>query len=337
MPNQSADALLQSFRNKVTRNIVWAGAITQLLLAGAQLWLEHYLQAVIMFAAAAVLGVIAYSYRRQRIPDFWRVIFMALLTAICVVSIRNNGTLGVYWAYPLLVASFFMFRDGYAIALATAVTAVMSMAAVLYMPSGDAWRIAASLLVILVLGGVFVVMLGRMQKLLHQLVVTDTLTGLQNRHRVNNVLSQLIHNFRRYHRPASLIMLDLDHFKLLNDKHGHLFGDQMLKQLAARLKKTLRINDQLFRVGGEEFLVVMPETELEEAVKVAEKLRLNVANNPFDGKDAQAHLTVSIGVAQLRAEQTWAEWINTADTALLEAKRKGRNQVCKAESYTPTA
>lgn len=337
MPNQSADMLLQSFRNKVTRNIVWAGAATQFLLAGAQIWLAHYLLAVIMFAAAIVLAVIAYSYREKRIPDFWRVIFMMLLTSICFASIRNNGTIGVYWAYPLLVASFFMFRDGFAIALASAVTLVMSTAALMYMPVSDGWRISASLLVILVLGSVFVVMLGRMQKLLHQLVITDTLTGLQNRHRLNNVLSQLIHNFRRYHRAASLIMLDLDHFKLLNDKHGHLFGDQMLKQLAARLKASLRVNDQLFRVGGEEFLVVMPETELGEAVKVAEKLRRAVENTPFEGKDAQAHLTVSLGVAQLRAEQTWAEWINTADTALLEAKRKGRNQVCKAESYTPTA
>lgn len=337
MPNQSADMLLQSFRNKVTRNIVWAGAATQFLLAGAQIWLANYLQAVIMFAAAIVLAVIAYSYREKRIPDFWRVIFMMLLTSICFASIRNNGTIGVYWAYPLLVASFFMFRDGFAIALASAVTLVMSTAALMYMPVSDGWRISASLLVILVLGSVFVVMLGRMQKLLHQLVITDTLTGLQNRHRLNNVLSQLIHNFRRYHRAASLIMLDLDHFKLLNDKHGHLFGDQMLKQLAARLKASLRVNDQLFRVGGEEFLVVMPETELGEAVKVAEKLRRAVENTPFEGKDAQAHLTVSLGVAQLRAEQTWAEWINTADTALLEAKRKGRNQVCKAESYTPTA
>ncbi|GAB3287677.1 GGDEF domain-containing protein [Pseudidiomarina andamanensis] len=337
MPNQSADMLLQSFRNKVTRNIVWAGAATQFLLAGAQIWLANYLQAVIMFAAAIVLAVIAYSYREKRIPDFWRVIFMMLLTSICFASIRNNGTIGVYWAYPLLVASFFMFRDGFAIALASAVTMVMSTAALMYMPVSDGWRISASLLVILVLGSVFVVMLGRMQKLLHQLVITDTLTGLQNRHRLNNVLSQLIHNFRRYHRAASLIMLDLDHFKLLNDKHGHLFGDQMLKQLAARLKASLRVNDQLFRVGGEEFLVVMPETELGEAVKVAEKLRRAVENTPFEGKDAQAHLTVSLGVAQLRAEQTWAEWINTADTALLEAKRKGRNQVCKAESYTPTA
>lgn len=337
MPNQSADTLLQSYRNKVTRNIVWAGAITQLLLAGVQVWLVHYIQAAVLLAAAIVLAVIAYWYRSRRIPDVWRVIFMMLLTSICFASIRTNGAIGVYWAYPLLVASFFMFRDGFAIALASVVTIVMSAAALLYMPASDGWRITASLLVILVLGSVFVVMLGRMQKLLHQLVVTDTLTGLQNRHRLNNVLSQLIHNFRRYHRPASLIMLDLDHFKLLNDKHGHLFGDQMLKQLAARLKATLRINDQLFRVGGEEFLVVMPETELEEAVKVAEKLRLAIANTPFDGKDAQAHLTISIGVAQLRAEQTWAEWINTADTALLEAKRKGRNQVCKAESYTPTA
>ncbi|WP_417659301.1 GGDEF domain-containing protein [Pseudidiomarina sp.] len=334
MPKNSADALLQSFRNKVTRNMVWAGAITELLLAGAQLWLGNYMQSAIIFTAGVVFAAIAYTFRHGRIPNYWRLVFMALLCLICVMSIRQNGTIGVYWTYPLLVASFFMFRDGYAIALAAVITVFFSIAALVYMPFDDGWRIAATLSVILALGSVFVVMLGRMQKLLHQLVVTDTLTGLQNRHRVNSVLSDLINNFRRYHRAASLILLDLDHFKLINDKYGHLFGDQMLKQLGRRLKLSLRVNDQLFRVGGEEFLIVLPETDIKEAVKVAEKIRQIVSNTPFDGKDAQVRLTVSVGVAQLRAEQTWAEWINTADTALLEAKRKGRNQVCAAEHYS---
>lgn len=334
MPDNSADKLLQNFRNKVTLNMVWAGAVTLFALTGAQLWITHYLQAIVMLTSGFVFAAIAYTYRHQRIPNYWRLVFMALLTVICSMSIRQNGIIGVYWAYPLLVASFFMFRDGFAIALATAITVAISAAAILFMQFDDAWRITASLTVILVLGSVFVVMLGRMQRLLHQLVVTDTLTGLQNRHRLTSVLTDLIANFKRYNRSASILMLDLDHFKLLNDKYGHLFGDQMLKQLAQRLKQRLRVNDQLFRVGGEEFLVVLPETDLTEAAKVAEKLRLAVAQEPFTGKDAQAQLTVSIGAAQLREEQTWAEWINSADTALLEAKRKGRNQVCVAESYT---
>lgn len=334
MPNHSADTLLQSFRNKVARNMVWAGAITELLLALAQLWLGNYMQAAIIFAAGVVFAAIAYTFRNGRIPNYWRLVFMALLSLICVMSIRENGTIGVYWAYPLLVASFFMFRDGFAIALAAVITILFSIVVLTYMPFNDGWRIAATLSVILALGSVFVVMLGRMQKLLHQLVITDTLTGLQNRHRVNSVISDLIHNFRRYHRVASLLMLDLDHFKLINDKYGHLFGDQMLKQLGRRLKSSLRVNDQLFRVGGEEFLIVLPETGVKEAVKAAEKIRQIVSNTPFDGKEAQEALTVSIGVAQLGAEQTWAEWINTADTALLEAKRKGRNQVCAVEHYS---
>ncbi|WP_417664330.1 GGDEF domain-containing protein [Pseudidiomarina donghaiensis] len=334
MTDKSAETLLQNFRNKVTRNMVWAGAVTLLALTVTQLWLAHYLQAAVMFTSGIVFAAIAYTFRAQRIPNYWRLLFMVLLTAICAMSIKQNGVIGVYWAYPLLVSSFFMFRDGYAIALATTITVATSAAAIAFMELDDAWRITASLTVILVLGSVFVVMLGRMQRLLHQLVITDTLTGLQNRHRLTGVLNELLASFKRYNRSASLLMLDLDHFKLLNDKHGHLFGDQMLKQLANRLKQRLRVNDQLFRVGGEEFLVVLPETDLAEAKKVAQKLLSTVSDEPFEGKDAQVHLTVSIGVAQLRLEQSWAEWINSADTALLEAKRKGRNQVCVAEGYT---
>lgn len=334
MHTKSADSLLQNFRNKVTRNMVWAGAVTMLSLSIAQLWIANYAQAGIMFASGVVFASIAQTFRSQRIPNYWRLVFMTLLTVICVMSIRENGQIGVYWAYPLLVSSFFMFRDGYVIALATIITMAVSSAAITYLPAELSWRITASLAVILVLGSVFVVMLGRMQKLLHALAVTDTLTGLQNRHRLNGVLTDLVNSYTRYHRPASIVMLDLDHFKLLNDKYGHLFGDQMLKQLAVRLQQQLRVNDQLFRVGGEEFLVVLPETELKEAKQVAEKLRHAIDHEVFDGKDAQVHLTISLGVAQLRANQSWAEWINLADTALLEAKRKGRNQVVVAEGFT---
>src|SRR5690554_3864325 len=117
MHNKSADSLLQNFRNKVTRNMVWAGAATMLSLSLTQLWLAHYAQAAIMLASGIVFAAIAHTFRTQRIPNYWRLVFMLLLTVICVMSIRENGQIGVFWAYPLLVSSFFMFRDGYVIAL----------------------------------------------------------------------------------------------------------------------------------------------------------------------------------------------------------------------------
>jgi diguanylate cyclase (GGDEF)-like protein len=330
--NTSADELLQKFKIKVTGNIIWAGGITELLLSIAQFLLGNTIQAYIILAAGIFFTAMAWFYQGRRIPVVVRIAFVALLTVISVMSIHFNGHIGVYWTYPLLVACFFVFSGAAGILSALLLTLIFSTTAMLTMPVDDGWRIMATLIIICVLGSVFVVLLTELQKLLRKMVVTDTLTGLQNRHLVTQVLEQSIYSFARYDRPASIIMADLDHFKQLNDQHGHLFGDQILKQVAERMHTVLRKEDQLFRVGGEEFLIVLPATKLNEAKLVAEKLRALVADSEFNGKTATVQITLSLGVAELVAEQSWVEWLNAADTALLEAKRKGRNQVRKASN-----
>lgn len=326
----SADELLQKFKIKVTGNIIWAGGITELILSLAQLILGNQLQALIIFVAGLFFTLIAWFYHGRRIPAFVRIAFVALLTVISVMSIYFNGHIGVYWTYPLLAACFFVFSGAAGIVAALVLTITFATTAMLVMPFDDGWRIGATLFIICVLGSVFVVLLDELQKLLRKMVVTDTLTGLQNRHLVTQVLEQSIYSRKRYGRPASIILADLDHFKKLNDTHGHLFGDQILKQVADRMHTVLRQEDQLFRVGGEEFLVVLPSTELTGAMLVADKLRKLIADSSFNGKTASVDVTLSLGVAELAAKQTWVEWLNAADTALLEAKRKGRNQVRKA-------
>lgn len=326
----SADELLQNFKIKVTGNIIWAGGVTELILSVAQLLLGHPIQALIIFVAGLFFTAMAWHYQGRRIPLPVRISFVALLTVISIMSIHFNGHIGVYWTYPLLVACFFVFSGLAGIFSALLLTFIFSTTALWSMPAEDGWRIAATLVIICVLGSVFVVLLSELQKLLRKMVVTDTLTGLQNRHLVTQVLEKSIYSYERYDRPASLIMADLDYFKQLNDKHGHLFGDQILKQVAERMHTVLRKEDQLFRVGGEEFLIVLPATRLADALMVAEKQRGLVSGTPFNGKTAEVDVTLSLGVAELADRQTWVEWLNAADTALLEAKRKGRNQVRKA-------
>lgn len=331
----SADELLQKFKIKVTGNIIWAGGITELLLSIAQFLLGNTGQALIILAAGVFFTAMAWLYQGRRIPIVVRIAFVTLLTIISVMSIYFNGHIGVYWTYPLLVACFFVFSGAAGIFSALLLTLIFSTTAMLTMPVDDGWRIAATLVIICVLGSVFVVLLAELQKLLRQMVVTDTLTGLQNRHLVTQVLEKSIYSHSRYGRPASIVMADLDHFKQLNDRHGHLFGDQILKQVAERLHTVLRKEDQLFRVGGEEFLIVLPATKLKEATHVADKLRALIADSAFNGKTATVEVTLSLGVAELSDGQSWVEWLNAADTALLEAKRKGRNQVRKASKAKP--
>ncbi|MFC0446195.1 GGDEF domain-containing protein [Pseudidiomarina halophila] len=332
----SADELLRAFNVKVTGNILWAGGFTELVLSIAQFVLGNFGQALAILSAGLFFTAMAWYYHGRRIPIPVRIMFIGLLTVITIISMYQNGTIGVYWTYPLLVSCFFLFSGGKGIIAALILTVIFAATAMYVMPLDDGWRIAATLAIICALGSVFVVLLGELQKLLRKLVITDTLTGLQNRHLVTGVLEDAVYRFRRYQRPATVIMADLDHFKKLNDEHGHLFGDQVLKQVAERLQSVLRQNDRLFRVGGEEFLIVLPETKLDEAQYVAEKLRALIAEHSFNGRDARADVTLSLGVAELAEQQTWIEWLNIADSALMEAKRQGRNQVHTAPA-SPTA
>ncbi|WP_051986737.1 GGDEF domain-containing protein [Pseudidiomarina atlantica] len=330
--NKSADELLQGFKIKVTGNIVWAGAIIELVLALAQFVIGNHILASIILGASVLFGIVAWYYRGQRIPLPFRIVFITLLASITAVSMHFNAYLGVYWTYPLLTACFFLFSGTAGIIAAASLVVVFGGTAAFSLPLDDAWRLTATLTIILVLGSVFVVLLRQLQELLRQLVVTDTLTGLNNRHLVTAVLEDALSRWQRYQRPASVIIIDLDHFKPLNDKYGHLFGDQILKQVAKRLRAVLRKNDDIFRVGGEEFLILLPETNEDAAMVVAHKLRDLIAEQPFKGKQHEVTVTISLGVAQVAAKQSWAEWLNAADQALLKAKREGRNRVCSAST-----
>ncbi len=154
--------------------------------------------------------------------------------------------------------------------------------------------------------------------------LVDPLTGLANRRRMEMELSTAVEKAQRYGNPLSVLMIDVDHFKRFNDAHGHAEGDKLLSMLGAILRDALRTVDVAVRYGGEEFLVVMPETPHEPALEVAERLRAAVA--------ARTSITISLGVATWVNGLTKADLIALADTALYEAKDAGRNRVRAAES-----
>ncbi len=159
---------------------------------------------------------------------------------------------------------------------------------------------------------------------LTELAVTDQLTGAHNRLKFNEVMTQEIHRAKRYDTPLSVIMFDIDHFKRVNDEHGHAAGDAMLRELTDRVRRSIRRVDWLFRYGGEEFVVAAPHTPLARAVPLAEKLRALVAATPFPGA---IHGSISLGVAQARPGETVESLMGRVDAALYAAKNSGRNRV----------
>jgi diguanylate cyclase (GGDEF)-like protein len=161
-----------------------------------------------------------------------------------------------------------------------------------------------------------------------RLAITDSLTGLYNHRHLFELAGREFQRARRYQLPLSVMMVDIDEFKQVNDTHGHAIGDQVLQGVAECCRKELREVDVIARYGGDEFVALLPETGLSAACQVAERLRKNIAERTLDTKAGRITVTVSLGIAVLDDEHLTAEsLIDRADQALYVAKKNGRNRV----------
>jgi diguanylate cyclase (GGDEF)-like protein len=169
--------------------------------------------------------------------------------------------------------------------------------------------------------------LERSHQLLYQQAIRDPLTGLYNRRHMTELLRSEMEEARRFRQPLSLLALDLDRFKEINDRFGHGTGDQVLVIAAQRMAFGLRKVDRLARIGGEEFLVLCPRTDLDGAALLAERIRESIAEGPVPGLPEEQRITVSLGVATLKEGESAEAFIDRADRRLYEAKAQGRNRV----------
>lgn len=158
--------------------------------------------------------------------------------------------------------------------------------------------------------------------------LTDGLTGMQNRRYFDDALREYLIEFGRIDRPISLMILDLDHFKQVNDTHGHDIGDEVLKAVASCLKDLTRHHDVVARLGGEEFGVVAPNMDAELLARFAERIRKAIAAMSVQSGNVRLKITTSVGLAVWDRKETAEEFYRRADRQLYEAKRLGRNRVC---------
>jgi diguanylate cyclase (GGDEF)-like protein len=177
--------------------------------------------------------------------------------------------------------------------------------------------------------------LRRTQQKLAEQAMTDELTGLKNRRVFDERLAEEFRRAQRYSDPVSLIMVDLDHFKLVNDRHGHPFGDVVLRGAAESIRASTRDHDICARYGGEEFAVILPKTHLAGALTVAERIWKNLGSRVHAapegaGASAPLHVTASIGLAFYPSKDITSPelLLRYADEALYQAKRAGRNTIC---------
>lgn len=159
---------------------------------------------------------------------------------------------------------------------------------------------------------------------LNSLSMTDTLTGLMNRRAIEPIIVNEINRMNRYNSPVSMLILDLDHFKRVNDNYGHEFGDRVLQHVAEMIRQICRKTDNFARWGGEEFLILAADTNSDNAIYLAEKIRRKIESSSVDSfKD----LTVSIGISEYHRGEDFQDWFKRADIALYEAKDDGRNRI----------
>lgn len=173
--------------------------------------------------------------------------------------------------------------------------------------------------------------IGGYQRRLEQMATTDKLTGIMNRQAFDYSFERLSNKRLAQHQPISILLLDIDHFKTVNDRYGHGVGDLVLQKIAKILQQSTRHSDQVCRWGGEEFVVLLDNCDLENALQRAESLRHDIETTMVSFQNETIHITISCGVAEYQQNETLDALINRADIALYQAKQQGRNRVIKSD------
>ena len=292
-------------------------------------WLAVLLEIIIV---AGFSGAIAYAWRSGRINLVARSI--ALFVTIGLVAVTPAiGKLALLWAGPIILANLML--AGRKLGFVINLFLILGLLLLHKTPltSLEQAAFACTGLLISLYGYVFALTADQQRDKLEKLASYDDLTGVGNRRMMEHDLRDAFANSRRHKAPCAIAVIDIDHFKIVNDIHGHGVGDDVLRRLARLTLEALRSKDRLYRMGGEEFVVLLPETDKAGLAQALERLQAHLRPR----LDSPAGpVTLSMGGAVLQAgDSGWAEWLDRADQALYAAKAAGRDQVQMAPTTGP--
>lgn len=251
------------------------------------------------------------------------VILVPAIIYFLILAIQELGTIGILWCYPALIAFYFIMHEREAWIANILLLLVVSPMAWNFFKEPLAIRIIATLITTSIFSAVFIRVITRQQSRLHEMAITDPLTGLLNRMTLQTSLEQAIQQFQRTRIPMSLLAIDLDYFKKINDQFGHDTGDRVLKEIGLLLRKRCRGVDKVFRLGGEEFLVLLFNGDAKNISVVAEDILKSVTELDIS---PGIMVTASIGIATLNEDEDWKAWLKRSDQNLYLAKQQGRNR-----------
>lgn len=304
------------------------------------LWVfQAYLIAAIDFAGFVAAGIAwSYFHRTQNIQvTAWFVIISLIAILLSFIHIAEGGNYSLMWVTIMPPLVFFLLGPRVGAWVSAILFAYIIAYLYIRLPTFEptAFSLGALLNVIEVLIALWFIFRHYERSRasafeeLERLSNTDKLTGLYNRLRLDELLSEQIALTQRTGNTFTVVLCDIDHFKRINDEHGHLVGDEILVQLSALLSEHTRATDHVGRWGGEEFLIICPATDTEGAYHLIESLRQAVANLTFS---QDLSLTMSFGIATVRPSSNILAVLKAADAALYAAKHNGRNQTVVADN-----
>src|SRR6266705_4606912 len=285
-----------------------------------------------IFCAVLLLGIDALAIYLKKSPPIPLILLLVPAIPGIGLSLKVQGFFGALWCYPIVL--LFTFSLSRRMANAGNLLLLLTVTALVYHYIDLAYtiRFFVTLTLTVILANITLSIIGELQRRLVDQAIIDPLTGVFNRRHMERCLGDAIERQRRSSAPASLLLIDVDRFKRINDQFGHAKGDSVLKGIASLIARRSRKLDLLFRIGGEEFMLLLPDTHEAAAAVVAEQLRASVAESPLlDGRQ----VTLSIGVAELRRGESPDSWMKHADDALYAAKKAGRNRVVCAGQPAP--
>ncbi|KZN58831.1 GGDEF domain-containing protein [Pseudoalteromonas luteoviolacea] len=306
-------------------------AVTLIILAVfSPLAIKNFIIGEYPLATAISLCVFTFSVdsyallRGRKLPINEHIV--ATLAVISVtLSLFTLGEGTIFWVFPVSIIISFLFPIRTAIVFNLSLILSATIYVLLNYQVADAMRLFFALLMTVTIVNLLLRHIDSLHELLKEESTKDALTGALNRRQLNLFLKDALANKLHYHSDSTLIMIDVDHFKQINDLYGHAKGDEVLIRLASGINTQIRESDLLFRVGGEEFVILLPNTTVETAEKVAEKLRATIRTSSLI---EDRPVTVSLGICATDNNLTQTKWMSCADKALYAAKERGRDRAC---------
>jgi len=319
----------QSEYNVLNKSAMWLGNVALVFITPFAI--NNLINGQWQVAIIALLIISVFAFNTVTVliwkTYFPKLCFFILSPAMMLFiwfAIPQQGIIGVLWSFPALVAFYFLLPERLAwVVNAVGLTSVFYLSWITF-DHGLVIRIIGTMTLISLFTAVSVRLINIQQRKLHRLAITDYLTGLYNRNNLNQVLDEIIEHNHKSSENNHLMTIDIDHFKTINDKFGHETGDQALKNIASIIHHLVGDDGVVFRLGGEEFLVLLEQLSWQQAKTLAEMIRNTLENNDILPGFST---TASIGLSRLKPKMSRTDWIKESDQNLYQAKHLGRNQV----------